>query len=223
MVTIDGGENLSINNGDCNGFYDWSANTCTEFASPPTTSAPTITRMPTVSPSSSPSVSPTNSPTISLEPTITMAPTISPSSSPSQAPTVSAAPSVAPTVSMEPTSIAQSRCGDLELFKDQACQSISSWDDLLSAVANASDVVILCPFAIPNDSGVPIILNRDIDIHCPSRSCVVYGNGTHLQVEGDNQNVISGVSFTGSQNTAVQIRTTSYSSVTTFCKCNFYE
>jgi hypothetical protein len=202
MVTIDGGDNLSVNNGDCDGFYDWSASTCTEFVT-----GPTITPVPSSSPSSAPSFS--------------AVPSSAPSYIPTQAPTVSAAPSAIPTISMAPTSVVYSFCGDLEQYQDQDCLSVDSWSDFVSAIASASGTIVFCAFTIKNDADGPVIVDKDINMHCPSRSCVIYGPSTHLRVEGDTQIVVSGFTFTGSQRSAVQVRTESYSSVTSFCKCKF--
>lgn len=220
MVTIDGGNNLSFNNGDCDGFYDWSSDVCTEFAGPPSTLAPTTTPLPTSYPSVTPSVAPSSSPT-TLSPSISIAPSTFPSAIPSESPTVSAVPSVAPTISMAPTSVAEGKCGDLEQYEDQECVTVNNWSSFVAVIASTSDTVVFCAFRIMNDSDGPVLLNKDINIHCPSESCVIYGPGTHLRVEGDTQVLVSGFTFTGSQHTAVQIRTTSYSSVTTFCKCDF--
>ena len=57
MVVLDGGDNLSINNGDCDGVYDWSGEICTEFVAPPSSASPTTTPLPTYSPSGAPSSS----------------------------------------------------------------------------------------------------------------------------------------------------------------------
>lgn len=220
MITFDGGDNLSVDNGDCNGFYDWSTSVCTEFVAPLASPPPTITPFPSPSPSFSPSALPSTSPTTAA-PTISQIPSSSPSFVPSSIPTVSLAPSMTPTVSMAPTTVVYSKCGDLDQYEDQACQSVDSWRTLLSTIASTPDVAVFCPFTIMNDSGEPLVLDRDIVLHCPSKSCVIFGSTVLLRVEGVTQVLISGFTFTGSQETAVQIRTKEYSSVTTFCKCGF--
>ena len=122
---------------------------------------------------------------------------------------------------MAPTSVVESKCGDLEQYTDAACTAVNDWSSFVEVIESASDIIVLCAFSIMNDSDAPIVLNKDMTIHCPSESCVIYGPSTHVRVEGDTEVLVSGFTFTGSQRTAVQIRTTSYSSVTTFCKCDF--
>lgn len=220
MVAIDGGNNLSFNNGNCDGFYDQSDGICFEFAGPPSSAAPTRTPLPTYYPSVTPTVAPSSSPTTNA-PSISMAPSTSPSSAPSQSPTISAAPSVAPTISMAPTTVAKGKCGDLEQYEDQGCVVVNDWTSFVAALESASGAIVFCSFTIMHDNDVPAILNKDINVHCPSESCSIYGPSNHLRVEGNTHVLVSGFTFTGSQQTAVQIRTTSYSAVTTFCGCDF--
>lgn len=222
MVVIDGGDNLSINNGDCDGVYDWSVDVCTEFVGPPSSPAPATTSVPSYSPSGTPSIVPTYSPTTSA-PTVSMAPSNSPSDTPSIAPTVSVAPSLSPTISMAPSSVAESKCGDIEEYTDAACLAVNDWNSLVDAIKSASDTIVLCAFSIMKDSDLPLLLNKDMSVYCPSQSCVIYGPSTHLRVEGDTRVLVSGFTFTGSQQTAVQIQTKSYSAVTTFCNCAFHK
>jgi hypothetical protein len=128
-----------------------------------------------------PSSSPSSAPSFSA------VPSSAPSYIPTQAPTVSAAPSATPTISMAPTSVVYSFCGDLEQYRDQDCLSVDSWSDFVSAIASASGTIVFCAFTIKNDADGPVIVDKDINMHCPSRSCVIYGPSTHLRVEGDTQ------------------------------------
>lgn len=220
MMAIDGGDNISIDNGDCDGFYDWSEQTCIEFSGAPTSLVPTTTAIPSMLPSSSPSVLPSLSPTTS-EPTVSLAPSLPPSSAPSQSPSVSIAPSASPSISMAPTSIAYSLCGDPSQYLDEECVSVDTWSEFHSAISNATDHIVFCPITIQNDNGQPVVVDKNIQVYCPTNSCVIFGTGTHVRVLGDTKTLFTGFTFTGSNQTAIQIRTESYSSVTTFCKCGF--
>ena len=243
MVAIDGGNNFSTNNGDCDGFFDWGANFCIEFAEALSSPAPTSTSplgmFPSISPSMSPSRSfapsvspsfrqsqiPTNVPSNapSQAPSRSLLPTSPPSDLPSQTPTISLAPSNLPTISMAPTSVVYGICGDLAQYQSEPCVTVTSWSAFLAEIDGALGTVIFCSFSVMNINGTAAVVDKDINIVCPSRSCNIYGNASHLHVKGDTQVLISGITFTGSKHTAVHVMTSSYSAVTAFCSCGFYK
>jgi hypothetical protein len=122
---------------------------------------------------------------------------------------------------MAPTSVEDSKCGDLEQYSGEPCEQIENWTAFLEAIGNASDHLVLCPFAITNDSGLAAVIDKDVTIVCPLHNCTIAGAGTHLHVQGDTNVLISGLTFKGSEQSAVQVKTSSRLATTTFCQCDF--
>jgi hypothetical protein len=211
-VYIDGGNNLSTENGGCDGVFDLDADSCTEFTGPPTSSvSPTTTSAPSMSfqPSLSPSVHPTT------------IPTTTPTEEPSQSPTRSPSPSISVSPSMAPTTVVDSKCGEFEQDNREPCVQIENWNAFLQAIGNASNYLVLCSFDIMNDSGLAAVIEKDISILCPSHNCTIVGAGAHLRVRGDTYILISGLTFQGSEQSAVHVETSSRLATTSFCQCNF--
>lgn len=173
----------------------------------PTTSPPKGSLQPSVSPSAYPSTSPSMTPT----------------DAPSQSPTRSPSPSISISPSLAPTSVEDSKCSDLEQYAGEPCVKIENWTAFSEALGNASDHLVLCSFAITNNSGLAALIDRDITIVCPSHNCTVAGTGAHLRIEGDTSVLISGLTFNGSEHSAVQVMTSSRLATTTFCQCDFWK
>ena len=210
---IDGGNNLSTENGDCDGFFDLDANSCTEFTGPPTPNiSPTTTSAPSMSfqPSLFPSVHPS------------MIPTKTPTEVPSQSPTRSSSPTISVSPSMAPTSVVDSKCDEVVQDNGEPCVPIESWNVFIQAIGNASDHLVVCSFDIMNDSGLAAVIGKNISILCPSQACTIVGAGVHLRIQGGNMhNLISGLTFRESEQAAVHIETSSRLATTTFCQCKF--
>jgi hypothetical protein len=159
----------------------------------------------------------------SLPPSVhpSMIPTMTPTDVPSQSPTSSPSPSISVSPSMAPTSVVDSKCGELEQNNGEPCVQIESWNAFLQAIGNASDHLLVCSFDIMNDSGLAAVIGKNISILCPSQTCTIVGAGVHLRVQGDTYILISGLTFRGSEQSAVHIETSSRLATTTFCQCNF--
>lgn len=223
-VFIDGGNNLSTKNGGCDGFFDLDADSCTEFTNPSGVSVTPIVSM-------APSVSPTtrSAPTGSSQPSAprsanpSTSPSMTPTDAPSQSPTRSSSPSISFSPSMAPTSVEDSKCGDLEQYNEEPCVQIENWTAFSEALGNASDHLVLCPFAITENSGLVGVIDRDITIVCPLHNCTIAGTGAHLRIQGDTDVLISGFTFKGSEQSAVHVMTSSRLATTTFCQCDFWK
>ena len=95
-----------------------------------------------------------------------------------------------------------------------SCQSVSSWDDLKSAVARSTpqEQFVLCPFNIIKPEGDRIIIeDKAIGLYCEqTQKCTLVGKGDHVLIRGPRAQVtLQGFVFQGASASAVVIEPTS--------------
>ena len=146
--------------------------------------------------------------------------------SPSPAPVVTRSPTLspAPTVTIAPTSppttVAEKLCSSMDA--DEECIEIVTFSDFKQAIEGASRAVFCGDFRVQKPDAELLILTSDIQIVC-QKLCTISGRGMHILISGEStQAELQQVKFMDSDESAVQIATSSTKSKITFCGCQFW-
>ena len=93
------------------------------------------------------------------------------------------------------------------------CVTIGGWDDLVSAVTNASGSLSLCPFDIVKPESEKLLLNKRLTMSCvgatESNKCTLRGIGNHIRIaQSAAEVVLEGFKFIGATKCAVRVHST---------------
>jgi hypothetical protein len=104
----------------------------------------------------------------------------------------------------------------------ESCIEISSFDDLIQLVRDATGIIVFCPFVITKNEHELIYVTTNVELICGvPRKCRITGPGRHMVVDGSSSKLfVQGIVFEGATLGAIHIRSRS-SHVQSFCDVVF--
>jgi hypothetical protein len=130
---------------------------------------------------------------------------------------------VNPDATIAPTGVADTLCSMGTAARAFFCTDVETFEDLKAAIEGSDDVVLCGGFRLRKPDEEILEISDDIEIRC-YKLCTVYGRGTHMKITGEDTQVrIHKMKFMNSDESAIQILTSSPQSTTTFCGCQFWK
>lgn len=94
-----------------------------------------------------------------------------------------------------------------------SCETIGSWNALVSAVKDATDFLRVCPFDIVKPEAERLVLDKRLTMVCVGASdtnkCTMRGAGHHFRIAGaDAEITLDGFAFYNATKCAVRVLST---------------
>lgn len=104
----------------------------------------------------------------------------------------------------------------------ESCIEISSFDELIQLVRDATGIIVCCPFVVTKNEHDFIYVTTNVELLCGvPRKCRITGPGRHIVVDGSSSKLfVQGIVFEGATLGAIHIQSRS-SHVQSFCDVVF--